>query len=213
MSNQMYLALIPHEVANSVIHQRATDGYVNGTAMCKACGKLFADYRRLSNTEAFLDELSSVMGIPITALVVIRQGGSPEEQGTWVHPDVAINLGQWCAPKFAVAVSRWVREWMSGKFSTPRLPYHIVRYLANVSEIPRTHFSMLNGRQNESEKPPPVVPVALAASIRLWETEFRNHGIVFAIIRGIVPPSQQRVRTGAIGFTYPRLRNNDSFSR
>jgi hypothetical protein len=90
-----------------------------------------------------LQELSSVMGIPITGLVMTFQGGTPELQGTWVHPDVAINLGQWCSPKFAVAVSQWVREWMSGNFTT-KLPYHLERYMANRAAIPITHWSMLN---------------------------------------------------------------------
>ena len=141
---QLSLSLIPHQIDGVLINQRAVDGYVNATAMCKAVGKLFADYRRLTNTEAFLQELSSVMGIPITELVVSFQGGRPELQGTWVHPDVAINLGQWLSPKFAVAVARWVREWVSGKFTTAKLPYHLDRYMANRSEIPYTHFSMLN---------------------------------------------------------------------
>jgi hypothetical protein len=91
--------------------------------MCKAVGKNFADYKRLQSTEAFLQELSSVVGIPITGLVYSFQGGRPQDQGTWVHPDVAINLGQWCSPKFAVAVSRWVRDWMAGKFTKGTLPY------------------------------------------------------------------------------------------
>ena len=82
--------------------------------MCKAVGKNFADYRRLNTTQAFLGELASVMGIPITGLVLSIQGGKPYEQGTWVHPDVAVNLGQWLSPKFAVAVARWVRDWMTG---------------------------------------------------------------------------------------------------
>jgi hypothetical protein len=71
-------------------------------------------------------------------------GGVADAQGTWVHPDVAIHLGQWCSPKFAVAVSQWVREWASGKSKPVNLPYHIQRYMANRSEIPPTHFSMLN---------------------------------------------------------------------
>jgi hypothetical protein len=112
--------------------------------MCKAVGKQFNDYRRLKSTEEFLAELSSVTGIPVTELVYSYQGGNPQSQGTWVHPDVAINLGQWCSPKFAVAVSRWVRDWMAGKFAKGTLPYHIERYMANRSEIPHTHFSMLN---------------------------------------------------------------------
>lgn len=66
-------------------------------------------------------------------------------QGTWVHPQVAINLGQWCSPKFAVAVSKWVFEWMRGDGATNyKFPYHIRRYLVNRSKIPPTHFSMLD---------------------------------------------------------------------
>lgn len=141
---QLELDLISHQVGTNLIYQRAVDGYVNATAMCKAVGKNFGDYRRLGSTDAFLGELSSVMGIPITELVISIQGGRPELQGTWVHPDVAINLGQWCSPKFAVAVAQWVREWFTGKSRPANLPYHIQRYIANRSEIPPTHFSMLN---------------------------------------------------------------------
>ncbi len=66
-------------------------------------------------------------------------------QGTWVHPHVAINLGQWASPKFAVLVSKWVFEWMNGKdASNYKFPYHIRRYLINRSKIPPTHFSMLD---------------------------------------------------------------------
>ena len=140
---QFPLSLIPHQVENNLIHQRAIDGYVNATAMCKAVGKKFNDYSRLKTTQDFVKELSSVTGIPVTELIQSLMGGSPDEQGTWVHPDIAINLGQWCSPKFAVAVSQWVREWITGKFRA-NLPYHIERYMANRSEIPITHFSMLN---------------------------------------------------------------------
>jgi hypothetical protein len=140
---QLALTLINRQIENNFIPQRAADGYINATAMCKAVGKNFADYRRNVTTEAFLSELSSVMGIPITGLVVTFQGGKPELQGTWVHPDVAINLGQWCSPKFAVAVSQWVREWMSGNFTT-KLPYHLERYMANRAAIPINRWSMLN---------------------------------------------------------------------
>jgi len=138
------LAVIPHKIENALINQRALDGYVDATAMCKASGKEFGHYYENKTTKAFLAELSTVIGIPITQLVYRIQGGRSELQGTWVHPDVAINLGQWCSPKFAVAVSQWVREWITGKSKVANFPYHIQRYLANRSEIPPTHFSMLN---------------------------------------------------------------------
>lgn len=168
---QLTLALIPHEMNGTLIHQRAVDGYVNATAMCKAVGKNFADYKRLQSTEAFLQELSSVVGIPITGLLYSFQGGRPQDQGTWVHPDVAINLGQWCSPKFAVAVSRWVRDWMAGKFTKGTLPYHIERYMANRSEIPHTHFSMLNemmfGLVGQMEKDGYTLPEKLVPDISM----------------------------------------------
>lgn len=136
-------SVIPHKIDNELINQRALDGYVDATAMCKASGKEFGHYYENKTTKAFLLELSTVLGIPTTELVYRIQGGRPELQGTWVHPDVAINLGQWCSPKFAVAVSQWVRDWVTGKVKA-ELPYHIRRYLANRTEIPPTHFSMLN---------------------------------------------------------------------
>lgn len=142
-TNQLTFALIHHQVDGSLVNQRAIDGYVNATEMCKAVGKKFNDYSRLSATGEFLEELSRSAGIPADQLVLTVGFGPNNTRGTWVHPDVAINLGQWCSPKFAVAVSRWIREWMTGKASAS-LPYHIKRYVANRSEIPSTHFSMLN---------------------------------------------------------------------
>lgn len=137
------LSLIPHEMEKSIIPQRAVDGYINATEMCKSVDKKLNDYGRLGSTKAFLDELFSVTGIPVTELVQVVQGGIPELQGTWVHPQVAINLGQWLSPKFAVAVSKWVLDWMTGN-NRSRLPIHLQRYLMNRNQIPPTHFSILN---------------------------------------------------------------------
>jgi hypothetical protein len=135
---------IPHRIDDFVIHQRKPDGYFNATAMCQAVGKLFADYRRTEPTQEFLRELSSVMGLPITGLIKVIQGGPPHLQGTWVHPDVAIHFAQWCSPKFAVAVTRWVREWfgfkvnVSGWLCATPLPWQKVfpnSFYANVLRL------------------------------------------------------------------------------
>lgn len=141
------LELIPRRVEGALIHQRASDGYVNATAMCNASGKAFADYARLRVTADFLDELARSMGIPMDQLIFTIKTGTNENRGTWVHPDVAINLGQWCSPRFAVAVAQWVREWFGSKGGRPQsggMPYHIRRYMANRANVPYTHFSMLN---------------------------------------------------------------------
>lgn len=140
---QYSLDLIPHKVDDNLIHQRATDGYINATAMCKAVGKQLNDYARLKSTEAFLSVANSETGIPVSELIQIVKGGLPEQQGTWVHPKIAIHLAQWCSPEFAFAVSSWVYDWQSGNIK-PQMPYHLERYVLNQGSIPPTHFSMLN---------------------------------------------------------------------
>ena len=67
-----------------------------------------------------------------------------ELRGAWVHPRVAINLAQWLSPVFAVRVSKWVFEWMTGKLAREAMPEHVRRYTINQHKIPLTHFSMLN---------------------------------------------------------------------
>jgi hypothetical protein len=50
--------VITREFKGITIRQRTTDGYLNATEMCKATGKLFADYHRLKTTQVFLEAFS-----------------------------------------------------------------------------------------------------------------------------------------------------------
>jgi len=53
---------------------------------------------------------NSKTGIPVLAFVKINKGNSSKfTQGTWIHPDLAIQLAQWISPKFALQVSKWIR--------------------------------------------------------------------------------------------------------
>jgi hypothetical protein len=146
-AHQLSLTLITHKVQNAIVEQRAEDGYINATAMCKAAGKLVGDYRRLSATEDFLDELEADMGIPISVLVQSVKGGAGA-QGTWVHPHVALHLAQWLSAKFAVQVSKWVHDWMTGKLTPAKLPYHLERHMLNLHKIPSGYFSVLQEMTN-----------------------------------------------------------------
>lgn len=142
---QIPLALIPHKTDNGlIIAQRQLDGYINATAMCQATGRKLSHYLENQSTKEFIKELETDAGIPASELIQVVRGGNAV-QGTWVHPDVAINLAQWLSPKFAVMVSKWVREWLSGgRHATSAMPYHLKRYMANQAKVPYTHFSILN---------------------------------------------------------------------
>lgn len=91
---------------------RESDGYINATQLCQAGGKRFNDWNRLDSTKELLKELELDTGIPMSQLLDIKKGGNAKTvtQGSWIHPDLAVQLAQWISPKFALKVSRWVIE-------------------------------------------------------------------------------------------------------
>ena len=99
------------------IEHRTEDGYINVTNLCKAGGKKFAGWKRLIKTKAFLQVLSTEVQIHTSGLIEINKGGNEKNnQETWVHPQIAINIAQWISPRFDVKVSAWVYEaMMTGK--------------------------------------------------------------------------------------------------
>ena len=97
------------------VRMRYNDGYINATELCKAAKKEIKHWNQLTSTKEYLEVLSSEVGIPTSELVKIKKGRNfREEQGTWVHPDIAINIAQWCSPLFAVKVSNIVKRYYTG---------------------------------------------------------------------------------------------------
>ena len=122
------------EVNGITVEQRSTDGFVNGTAMCVAHSKDINDWLTTKDTfELFLalavdldlrfnpgdfrdsdaSRLSGAKYAQIFSNLVVSKRGSPENGGgTWLHPDLAVQLAQWCSPAFAIQVSRWIQDWI-----------------------------------------------------------------------------------------------------
>jgi len=93
-----------------VVISRSEDNYINATQLCQAGGKQFNDWFRLNTTKTLLIEAVSETGIPVSQLIDIKKGNSNEfQQGSWVHPDLAIQLAQWISQPFALQVSKWIR--------------------------------------------------------------------------------------------------------
>lgn len=104
------MSLTIKQYSDFYIHIRE-DGFFNATEMCKAFNKKINDYLRLENTKSFLEALQTDTGFT-ASLVDSRKGGS-DNQGTWVHRLVAIDLARWLSPSFHVQVIRWADEIMS----------------------------------------------------------------------------------------------------
>jgi len=101
-----------------VIVSRADDNYINATQLCQAGGKKFSHWYSLDTTKELINELTKNETAPdagITAsathsLIEFNKGGNDKNnQITWIHPDLAIQLAQWISPKFALQVSKWIR--------------------------------------------------------------------------------------------------------
>jgi hypothetical protein len=88
--------------------RRRDDGYIHASDMCKVGGKVWKDYYRQKNAKAFIDKLKSEVK---EQLIFSTRGGRKGEQGTWIHPRIAIHLAQWISADFAVKVSGWIMEW------------------------------------------------------------------------------------------------------
>lgn len=86
------------------------DGYICATSLCKASKKRLDNWMRSSETKAVIKLLMEKSNQPRDHLIHVIQGGNAKLQGTYIHPDLAINLAQWCSPAFSLQVSKWIRE-------------------------------------------------------------------------------------------------------
>lgn len=87
------------------------DGYIFATALCKTVGKRVNHWLSLKETKELKNKLEkSVTGFQVTKFIEVHQAGNMYNQGTWVHPDLGLNLAQWCSPSFSLQVSKWLRE-------------------------------------------------------------------------------------------------------
>lgn len=117
---------------------------VNATQMAKSFGKLAKDWLSNKATKEFINTLSAVRTIPLTRLVVIKQGGN--EQGTWMHEDVALEFARWLSPQFAIWCNDRIKELM--RHGITATPAAIESILAD----PANAILMLQALKEERER-------------------------------------------------------------
>lgn len=89
------------------------DGYINATQLCKIAGKYLYKWKNLKETNVLITQLSILYKLKTEDLIQVYKGNSKKfEQGTYIHPDLGVQLAMWCNPVFSVQVSRWIRELM-----------------------------------------------------------------------------------------------------
>ena len=115
--------LILHQINGVSIGLRKTDGYINATKACLAYNsqtgkaKQPSDWLKTKKAKAYISYVSSVTTIVRTELLIVKKGGDPAEQGTWLHPKLATSFSSWLSEEFEYFVSEWLQEWSQGKLT------------------------------------------------------------------------------------------------
>lgn len=88
------------------------DAFINATAIAKQFGKRPNDWLSLEGTKDYIMALHAALFPEIALpektvtkqnqLVITKTGGLADEQGTWLHPKLAVNFARWLDVRFAV---------------------------------------------------------------------------------------------------------------
>ena len=99
---------------------------INLTQMSQPFGRSFRPGNWLKTEEAqrYIKAIAVATNRATTDLVEVRQGGSPENQGTWCKDyRIALRFAQWLSPEFSIMVDEVMLRLLSGKrIVAPRLP-------------------------------------------------------------------------------------------
>ena len=100
------------------------DGYLNATMIASHFGKLPKDYLKSEQTQQYISVLAENLSVRRKILtkenqiVIVKRGGI--EQGTWLHPKLAVHFARWLDPKFAVWCDEQIEQILSGSLSAPK---------------------------------------------------------------------------------------------
>lgn len=86
------------------------DGWVNATQMAKPFNKTTKDFLRTQGAQAYIAALENSVR---QKCLTVNQGGSATEQGTWMHPDLAMEFARWLSPEFSIWCNHIIRRILS----------------------------------------------------------------------------------------------------
>lgn len=96
------------------------NGYLNATKIAKHYGKQVRDYLINNRTQDYIRALNEHLSEAVKTaseqnqLVIVVKGGKSAEQGTWLHPKLAIDFARWLNPRFAVWCDMQIERMLTG---------------------------------------------------------------------------------------------------
>lgn len=92
---------------------------VNATEMAKPFGKRPVDWLQNQQSKEFIKALAEVRNSTTVDLVRVTKGGNDKNnQGTWMHEDVALEFARWLSPAFAIWCNDRIKELLTTGVAT-----------------------------------------------------------------------------------------------
>ena len=171
--------IVTHSYNNFSICQKESNGYVSLTDMAKAGNKKVNDYLRLDTSQEYFNALSIDTGIPVSSLVKVSRGGNTE-QGTWTHPDIAIDFAKWCNVHFRIWANRTLVKSFTSLDERDRNSLQEWRAL-NVkarearNELKAAKIALIQSRIDEVKAKLLPRPIAFNETITVWADEYLRY--------------------------------------
>lgn len=93
--------------------------FFNATAVAKAFGKQPTDWLKTDATKEYILAAQTILCLEQNQLVIVKNGGN--QQGTWLHPKLAVAFARWCNAEFAVWCDMQIDTILRGD-SKPKVP-------------------------------------------------------------------------------------------
>lgn len=113
-----------------ITFQKGDSVMVNATEMAKPFGKRSNDFLSSKSTKELICSLSIKTGISATDLVIVNQGGN--NQGTWMHEDLALVFAQWLSPDFYLWCNDRIKELLTTGVTTVANDDEAIAYAMSV---------------------------------------------------------------------------------
>ncbi|QFS50839.1 KilA-N domain-containing protein [Nostoc sphaeroides] len=103
------------------------------------------------NTKAYWTALSNDIGIPMSSLV-IEVDGYGSSQGTWIHPEIAVDLAQWVSVEFRIWANRTLMKVMMSQEPVQQQSMTQVQLLAALAQqLAEQEQHLLQQQQQQTE--------------------------------------------------------------
>lgn len=158
--------IVSHDYNGFAISQKQ-NGYVSLTDMATASGKKVNDYLRLDSTVEYLEALSTDTGFPVSSLVKVSKGGNVE-QGTWAHPEIAIDFATWCNVYFRIWANRTLQQGMKAFANDVNGALREIKRQSNVVklEIEQIKLCLIKSKLDRFKSK--IAPIVFNESIVAW---------------------------------------------